>query len=521
MKKNKVLTVIFVVGCVAVIGIAGIMTIFAKNNFGNDELICNGIQIGSLDVGGMTAEEAEKKVTEYITDQKQQTVLIHVQGQQVEASAEELGLTYPEEEYAQEALAVGKEGSLWERFQELRKAEQGERNIELTPEMDPETLKSFVKTECSVYDVKAKDSKLKYKDGKLKATKSKTGMEVQVEETMKLLEDAVLKGTSSKQDSIEVTADVELTEPKYTQEEVSECTDLLGKYSTTYSTYQVERSSNVATAAGRINGTMIYPGKVFSTIKVIKDRTVENGYKSAPEYSSGKVVSGIGGGVCQVSTTLYNAVINAELEIVERSPHSMVVSYVPVSRDAAISGDYKDFKFKNNTDYPIYIMGSASGGVLTFQVYGHETREANREISFEPEITETIEPGDEVVTEDPSLPESYRSVTQTAHVGYRAKLWKIVKVDGVETERVQINSSAYNASPQYVTVGKQPATATPVPSGTAKPKASAGAKNGNGKKSSSGSGSSNKSKNQKSSGSAKPAGGSKTSDSGKSTDASE
>jgi vancomycin resistance protein YoaR len=241
-----------------------------------------------------------------------------------------------------------------------------------------------------------------------------------------------------------------------------------------------ERSSNVATAAGRINGTVLYPGKVFSTVKVIKDRTVENGYKEAPEYSSGKVVSGVGGGVCQVSTTLYNAVINAELEVVERSPHSMVVSYVPVSRDAAISGDYKDFKFKNNLDYPVYIMASASGGVLTFQIYGHETRDSNRTISFEPEITETIQPGDDVVTEDSSLPAGYRSVTQSAHVGYRAKLWKIISVDGVEQERVQVNTSAYNASPQYVTVGRQAATPAPeaseAPKETAKPAAKATAK---------------------------------------------
>ena len=138
---------------------------------------------------------------------------------------------------------------------------------------------------------------------------------------------------------------METTEPKYTQEMVSKCQDLLGRYSTSYATSTAARATNVQTAAGRINGTILYPGKTFSTIKVIKERTEANGYKSASEYSSGKVVDGVGGGVCQVSTTLYNAVINAELEVVERSPHSMVVSYVDVSRDAAIAGDYKDFKF--------------------------------------------------------------------------------------------------------------------------------------------------------------------------------
>ncbi|WP_455056451.1 VanW family protein [Jutongia sp.] len=480
MRKNKVLTAFFVIGCIAVVGIAGFVTLFAKDNFGNKNLICDGVSIGSLDVGGLTKEQAQKKVDDYIADRQQQRLVVTVQENQIEATAAEAGLEIAEGDYAAEALQIGKKGNLWEKFQEIRKAEAGKRDIALETKVNDDTLKSFVETKCSVYDIKAKDSRLKFKNGALKATKSKEGLEVQADTTMEVIRKTLLSKKAEDADTLEVTADVEVTEPKFTQEEASQCTDLLGKYSTTYATYQVERSSNVATAAGRINGTVIYPGKTFSTIKVIKDRTEENGYKAAPEYSSGKVVSGIGGGVCQVSTTLYNAVLNAELKVIERSPHSMVVSYVPVSRDAAISGDYKDFKFKNNTDYPVYIMGSASGGILSFRVYGHETREAGREISFESEVTDTIEPGEEVVTEDPTLPASYRSVTQSAHVGYKAKLWKIVKVNGVQTEKIQVNTSAYNASPQYVTVGKQPATAAPSasapagskkqkPAGTAKP----------------------------------------------------
>lgn len=461
MKKNKALTAVFVAGCIAVVVIAGIVTLFAKDNFGNKTQICDGVSIGSIDVGGLTKEQAQKKVETYIADRQQQSLVVAVQDNLVEATAQEAGFTIPEKDYAGEALQIGKKGNLWEKLQEIRKAEKGEKDIALEPEIDEDTLKSFVETKCSEYDIKAKDSRLKFKNGVLKATRSREGMEVQVENTADAIKKAFLDKKAAGKDTIEVNADVRVTQPKFTQEEASQCTDLLGKYSTTYATYQVERSSNVATAAGRINGTVLEPGETFSTIKVIKDRTEANGYKSAPEYSSGKVVSGIGGGVCQVSTTLYNAVLNAELKVVERSPHSMVVAYVPVSRDAAISGDYKDFKFKNSTDYPIYIMGSASGGILSFRVYGHETREAGREVSFESEITDTIEPGEEVVTEDPTLPASYRTVTQSAHVGYKAKLWKIIKVNGVQTDKVQINTSAYNASPQYVTVGKQPATPAP------------------------------------------------------------
>lgn len=486
MKRNKALTAVFVAGCIAVVAIAGIVTLFAKDNFGNKTQICDGVSIGSIDVGGLTKEQAHKKVETYITDRQQQRLVVSVQDNRVEVTAQDAGLTIPEKDYAGEALQIGKKGNLWEKFQEIRKAEKGEKDIALEPEIDEDTLKSFIETKCSVYDIKAKDSRLKFKNGALKATKSKEGQEVQIDNTLDVVKKALLDKKAAEKDTIEVKADVEVTQPKFTQEEASQCTDLLGKYSTTYATYQVERSSNVATAAGRINGTVLEPGETFSTIKVIKDRTEANGYKAAPEYSSGKVVSGIGGGVCQVSTTLYNAVLNAELKVVERSPHSMVVAYVPVSRDAAISGDYKDFKFKNNTDYPIYIMGSASGGILSFRVYGHEIREAGREISFESEITDTIEPGEEVVTEDPTLPASYRSVTQSAHVGYKAKLWKIIKVNGVQTDKVQINTSAYNASPQYVTVGKQPATPAP---GSASPEASASPSDKSKKKDASGTGS--------------------------------
>ncbi len=179
----------------------------------------------------------------------------------------------------------------------------------------------------------------------------------------------------------------------------------------------------------------------------------------------------LGGGVCQVSTTLYNAVLRAELEIAERSPHSMVVSYVEPSMDAAIAGDYKDFKFKNNTDVPVYIQGGTYGGTISFTIFGEETRSSDRKIRFESEVTDTIQPGADKVTYDKTKPESYMTVTQEAHTGYKAKLWKIVTENGKE-KKTQINSSTYSASPRYVTKGsmKEPKN-TPKPKETKKPRA--------------------------------------------------
>ena len=156
-----------------------------------------------------------------------------------------------------------------------------------------------------------------------------------------------------------------------------------------------------------------------------------------------------------MSTTLYNAVINAELQVVERSPHSMVVHYVSVSRDAAISGNYKDLKFKNNTKSPIYIYASASGGILSFKIYGEDTRSKNRRIEFESEIVEEKQPEGEVVTVDATKPSGYREITQSAHTGYNARLWKVIYINDVKKKRVLVNTSSYNAEPQHVTVGKQ------------------------------------------------------------------
>ncbi len=174
-------------------------------------------------------------------------------------------------------------------------------------------------------------------------------------------------------------------QPRGSKEELSKIKDNLGGFSTDFSSSAAGRAANVKNACSLINGSVIYPGEQFSVYEAISPITTDNGYQIAGAYENGQVVDSVGGGVCQVATTLYNAVIRAELEIVQRYNHSMIVSYVKPSDDAAIAGTYKDLKFKNNLDNPVYIEGYCSGGVITFNVYGVETRPANREISFRSE----------------------------------------------------------------------------------------------------------------------------------------
>lgn len=460
---------LFALGCLLALVVGIGAEVFVSGLLTDSDQICDGVQIGSVDVGGMTEEEASTAV-EYQVDKLLDTsVVMQVSGHELRTTVRGLGVQCDWQKTIKKAYQLGKSGNLFKQLKTKEKIKLSGKQYALPYSISEEKIQAYVEEQCKPFDVAVKNSKLKFNNGKLKATKDRTGHEVQVEETVeavcKALKQAMQKEAS---ESVLVTAVVRDTEPEFTQEEVSRCKDLLGSYSTSFASSAAPRANNVKTAAGYINGTILYPGKTFSTIKVIRDRTEENGYQAAPEYSSGNVVDGIGGGVCQVSTTLYNAVINAELEIVERSPHSMVVGYVDVSRDAAISGDYKDFKFKNNTDAPVYVAGYAEGGTLTFRIYGEETRPANRKVTFESETLETIQPGAPVETVDASKPSSYRSVTQSAHVGYKAKLWKIVYIDGKQTEKIELNTSSYKAEPEHITVG--PSKATPKPSAKASKK---------------------------------------------------
>ena len=129
------------------------------------------------------------------------------------------------------------------------------------------------------------------------------------------------------------------------------------------------------------------PGQELSAGNTMRPFTEEEGYVEAGAYENGEVVKDIAGGICQVSSTLYNAVINAELEVTSRQPHSMIVNYVKPSKDAAIAGDYKDLKFKNNTKYPIYIEGYVAGEEVHFNIYGKDTRAEGRKVEY---ISETL-----------------------------------------------------------------------------------------------------------------------------------
>lgn len=488
MRKRGILAASVIVFMFALI-VAYVLFTYGKIKPDEDK-VCDGIKVDRIEIGGMTRDEAEQAVNLHIAKMGERAISVDVNGEIVSATVSEIGYAFSAGNFLDEALKVGKTGNIIENYKEIKQASQGKISYPISTELNEDTLSDFIKKRCGKLCTKAKNASVKMKDGEFVYTESREGVSIDEATTSQMIKEAVEKGDDN--EAIQITAQIVVEQPTVTKEAAQRCKDKIGAFSTTFNAGNVNRSKNLANAARLINGSVLYPGETFSVHDTISPLTEENGYYEAASYNNGKVEDSLGGGVCQVSTTLYNAVLRAELEVTERSPHSMVVTYVDPSMDAAIAGDYKDFKFKNNTEVPIYIQGGTYGSTIYFTVYGEETRSPDREVRFESEVIEEIQPGADKVTYDKTKPESYTTVTQEAHIGYKARLWKIVKENGVE-EKTQINTSTYSASPRYVTKGskKEPA-ATAKPEETKKPRSGSSDSKNTGANDNSGSAAGNK-----------------------------
>ena len=225
-------------------------------------------------------------------------------------------------------------------------------------------------------------------------------------------------------DTIEIQ--LEYIKPEVLGEELSGLLfrDVLGSYETAH-TSDKNRNNNLTLACAAINGIVLEPGETFDYNKALGKRTAENGYKAAAAYSGGLTVQELGGGICQVSSTLYYCTLVADLEIVDRSPHSYVSSYMPMGMDATVSWGGPEFKFKNSTDYPIRIEAEVSGGYVKVKLIGTDTK--GYYVKMEYEVTNTVYPITETV-EIPAdnNPNGYTDgqVIATAYTGYTVKTYK-------------------------------------------------------------------------------------------------
>ena len=225
----------------------------------------------------------------------------------------------------------------------------------------------------------------------------------------------------------------------------------ISEFSTKYDASNVNRSTNLKIAAGKINGIVLMPGEEFSYNKVVGKRTVEEGYKDAKIYADGGVVDGLAGGICQISSTLYNAVLLANLEVTERYNHTYTTSYLPAGRDATVVWGAKDFKFVNNRSYPIKIEASVGNGIAEFKFHGI-AEETEYEIKILPVVTSSI-PFSIAYEDDPTLPAGVEHLKQGGHAGCRVTTYKEVRLNGTTISKDIITTDTYSPMKKIIVRG--------------------------------------------------------------------
>lgn len=457
MKKLKLLA------AAALVIAAGTFFLTSENSVKADVskevVIQDGVYIGGIDVSGMTAEEATTAVDTYVAGLQEQWITLVGPKNTLRYQLKDLGLSVDTEAAVQEAIALGNSGSIIKRFMDLEDLEKEDYVVDMGLGIDKQLTANKIYGKRSKIDIKAIDNSLKKEKGKFVYVPGQEGNEVDIVTAVNELNEYI--GADWEIAAIEdakFTLTSIVSQPRGTEEELAVIKDLLGTYTTDYSWSAWGRGKNVENGTSKMNGIVVYPGDVFSVYENVTPFTKENGYELAGSFSNGDTVQTYGGGICQVVTTLYQAVLQAELEVVERFNHSMVVGYTPLGGDAAISGTYKDFKFRNNTDTPVFLETYCKNGNIVINIYGVETRPDNRKVIYESETISETDPDTEF-TLSSAHPVGSFIQTRSESIGYVAKFWKIVKVDGVETEKTLVNKSTYRSSCRKVTIGTAGATA--------------------------------------------------------------
>lgn len=498
---------------IVVIIIALVSTIFAAINMRNTKII-RGITIGNIDVSELTKEEAIKKLEDVYGSKSEKQIYLTYGEFEISITYEALEVKYQIENAVKQAYDIGREGNIFQdNFEILRTWCKG-RNVKLEVTIDSDMINQISQNiNNSIDDAVVQPSYyLEKENEKLIITAGKEGVKVDekqlLEEIYKVLDEntddeqkieipvvqaipekidiekiheevykevkdayytkepftiyseedgidfdveAAKEMLSEEKEEYEITLNI--TKPKKTVKEIGTeaFPDLLATFSTNYQASNVNRTTNLKLAAGKINGTVLLPNEEFSYNKVVGERTIAAGYKEAATFSNGQVVNGLGGGICQISSTLYDAVVMANLNVTTRRNHQFVTSYLPAGKDATVVWGSQDFKFVNTRKYPVRIVATVEGGVATIQIWGIK-EEVEYDISIETKKIATIAYTTQYV-QDASLPAGQQKVVQAGSNGRKVEAYKVTKLNGQIVSTTLLSRDTYNAMQRIVHVG--------------------------------------------------------------------
>lgn len=415
--------------------------------------IYNNIYVENINISNLSFEDALVFLKNEF--QPKEEITIKYNDKEFIYNKEDLGLEYNFEETIRKAYEIGRIGEKRERYIKIKELNNTPENLKLEYTLDEEKMNLAISELEKTLNKEPIRASLIKEGENFRVIPGENGFALNREKLISDLKNALNEEGAS-------FISIEMNEISNNSEDLELVKDKLGTYITSYKgSPNSNRVINMKRAAENINGTVLYPGEVFSTNKMFKPTTKENGYKPATTIINGKLVDEYGGGVCQVSSTLYNALLYSELEILERRNHSLKVGYLDYGYDATLAADYIDLKFKNSTKYPIYIEAYLTGDKVICNIYGKDDREKNRSLKFENVLVEEIQPGPRIEKETSELALGTEKISVEAELGYKYKLYKLVYIDGKLKDKVLVNTSYYKPKKEEVLIGNNKNLAKP------------------------------------------------------------
>lgn len=509
-KKNNS-KVVVITGILILLFLMIFSVIFSIINMGNNKIML-GVKIGNIDVANLTQEEATEKIQKWYKEIALSNISVKYKELEENITIEQFDSNIDIDKLVREACLIGKSGNIIKDNYDILFSMIFKNKIKLDIQLDEEKInKKIVEINSKLPDA-MKESNYYIEENNLIIKKGKSGIVINEEEFKKMLNTAMIKEESREiaiptinknleeidvekihkeiykepqnasitkkpveikthvngidfaisleeakqilqEEKEEYIIPLNITVPEITIEKIGKeaFPYVLGTFSTTYSTNNKNRVTNLELSSEKIDGTIIMPGEIFSYNKIVGERTIAKGYKEAAVYAGGKVVDGIGGGICQLSSTLYNAVIYANLEITERSNHMFLTSYVTAGRDATVSWGTLDFCFKNTRSYPIKIQSSVKNGVVTTSIYGMR-EEKEYEVVIESTVLEVI-PSKINYIKDSSLPQGTEEIKQYGSEGARSVTYKVLKYNGIVISKELLSNDTYSSLERIIKKG--------------------------------------------------------------------
>ncbi|MEG6616067.1 VanW family protein [Peptococcaceae bacterium 1198_IL3148] len=410
--------------------------------------ILPGIKVKGIDIGGLNKQQTAERLNQLEKEILQIPVNLVYNNQTWSLPLEKVGLQIDIDQTITRAMQMGRQGSISERWQTYRRIKEQGYTVQPLIKINQQQLVEEVNKLVGHLNVPAKNAVLNIDDDdKITIIPSKNGKEIDMEILQRNLQQQPLAGKG-----FDLLLPLVEVMPEYTTEDIQEMgiTGLLASYTTKFDPKITNRSYNIRVAANALDGLIITPGQEVSFNEVVGPRSSEAGYKTAGVIENNELVEGVGGGVCQVSTTLYNAVLLADLEISERRNHSLPINYVPIGRDATVVYGLVDFKFINNSGRCLYLKTEVKSGQLTVKIFGDSSQ--RQQVIVNSWIEQELEP-ETIYEEDNNLKRGQKVIKQEGSKGYVVNVEKIVLKNGEVIKRQQLPISRYNPVNEVIAVG--------------------------------------------------------------------